>query len=399
MNRFKADDATALKNPFRWIWRLFLLSLVVGAVLPRILWELAEPVPVNVLLVDKTVPHAAYGEHNRFTFWLTHRRIPTADGRKIWDPARDYVGFDPETRRGQDLRAEDLAGIDLVYVADAYGVYTGDSAEVVSHSTRLAALERSTLIYGGISLPEVALLESYVARGGALVAEFNSLEQPTAETPAGERLGQLLGAQYQRWLLRWYPDLSSPDEIPTWMRERWERLRGRVWEHRGPGIVVFHETEERIVVIDSSEFASPWPITLEVAQPAHPMMRRVQSGQPYWFWVSAVTPTEDSEVLATFEFHVTPGAEARLRETGFATSVPAVLRRRGEPLVAYITGDIADVGVDPPPLMRTRHMDWYGRWQAREGRPGSQRRFFWRSTLPLWDGILEEVRRGTSARN
>lgn len=387
----RADDAVALKNPFRWIWRFALLLLLVGAVLPRILWELADPIPVRVLVVDKTVPHPAYGEHDRVAFWLTHRRVPTADGRKVWDPARDYLGFDPLARRGEDLTAEHLAGIDLVYLADAYGVYSGDSAEVVTHSTRLAALERSTLVYGGISLPEVEALEAHVARGGALVAEFNTLEQPTAGTPAGERLGQLLGAEYQRWLMRWYPDLSSEDEIPTWMRDRWERLRGRQWTHRGPGIIVFHESEERIVVIDSSEFTSPWPITLEVERPEDPLMRRVHSGQPYWFWISSVTPTADSEVLATFQLHVAAAAEARLHQTGFTTSVPAVVRRKGAPLVAYVTGDIADVGVDPPPLMRTRHMDWYGRWQAREGTPGSQRRFFWRTTLPLWDGMLAEV--------
>ncbi|MBX3174031.1 MAG: hypothetical protein KF709_06430 [Gemmatimonadaceae bacterium] len=392
MSGFKADRSSALRNPLRWLWRGMALLLALSVLVPRLAWEFTAPVPLRVLVVDKTVPQASFGEHDRVAFWLTHRRVPTADGRKVWDVARDYLGYDPIARRGEAISAERLAGVDLVYLADAYGVYTGDSAEVVAHSTRLAALERSTLVYGGLSLPEVELLESHVARGGSLVAEFNTLEQPTAGSPAGERMGALLGARYDRWLMRWYADLASEDEIPSWMRERWERLRGRRWPHRGPGIVVFHETDERIVVIDSTEFTSRWPVTLEVERPDDPLVRRVRSGQPYWYWISAVSPLEGAEVLATFRLHVTPAAEARLRRTGFSPSVPAVVRRAGVPLVAYVTGDIADVGVEPPPLMRTRYMDWYGRWQAREGRPGPQRRFFWRSTLPLWDGMLDEVR-------
>lgn len=400
MSDFKAaDERAALRNPLRWIWRVLALLIVLGIAVPRIAWERTPALPLRVVIVDKTVPHPSYGEHDRVAFWLTHRRVATPDGRALWDPARDYVGYDPVARQGHDLTTDDLRDVDLVYIADAYGVYTGDSTEVAGHASRLAALERSTLVYGGISDAEVDVLEAHVAAGGALIAEFNTLEQPTAGTVAGERLGQLLGARYDRWLLRWYADLASAKEIPTWMRERWERLRGRQWRHRGPGIVVFHETEDRIVVIDSSEFVGRWPVTLEVERPEDPLVRTVRSGQPYWYWISAVTPLEDTETLASFRLHVAPTAEARLRATGFQTSVPAIVRRPGPGLVAYVTGDTADVGVTPPRLMRTRYMDWYGRWQAREATPGSQRRFFWRTTLPLWDGMLAAVQASARPRD
>ena len=83
-------------------------------------------------------------------------------------------------------------------------------------------LEPSQRIYGGMTADEVDALTRYVQRGGDLVAEFNTLEQPTSGTEQGVALGALLGVRYQRWLGRWYANLESSDEIPRWMRKKFE---------------------------------------------------------------------------------------------------------------------------------------------------------------------------------
>lgn len=371
------------------------VTLVVLLVAPSVCWRLTPLRDVNVVIVDKTLPQPVWREHERVTWWLTHRRVRSPQGEARWLPEQDYVGYNPTTKVGTDLDSALLARTDLVYLADAYGVYAGDFL-VDDDSTTHGELDPSARIYGGVTLDEVSALEDYVARGGSVIAEFNALEEPTSATDASDRLGALLGVRYQRWLGRWYSNLASVDEIPAWMRARYERAYWRPWEFHGPGIVVFAEGSDRIVVIDSTEFTSQWPISIDVKEPDDPLMRGVKSGQPYWFWFSGVAATHSGRVLASYDLHVTPAAKSRLRAMGFPSTFPAVVRHTGSGVRAYFAGDFADVGVAPPPMMRTRGLDWFARWQARERNAGSQRRFFWRVTIPLWDGMLRETVRTRS---
>lgn len=375
----------------RPVWAIALLVVLLVLLLPHLVWRLTPLRALNVVIVNKTLPHPAYREHERLHWWLSHRRIAAPDGSAYWDPTKHFIGFDPGTRRGTDLDDTHLRHAEFVYIADAYGVYSADYAVRDSADSATAAVEHSEKLYGGMQLAEVEALERFSRRGGHIVAEFNTLEDPTSGTEAGERLGLLLGAEYQRWLGRWYADLASLEEIPKWMRERHERRFGRPWDRVGPGIVVFAETDDAMVVIDSTHFTQAWPVTLEVHAPADPLTTNVRSGQPYWYWFSGVRAINDAHVLASWELHVDSTARAELAAAGFSHRLPAIVRRPGLPLRAYVTGDIADVGAKPPPLGRTRMLDWLGRWNVRQTRPGVQRRFYWNVTLPFWDAVLGEV--------
>ena len=366
-----------------------LITLLILFTVPSLWWYVTPLRQHRVLIVDKTLPRAEWREHERLHWWLSHRRVASPRNDGLWDPARDYIGYDPSTKRGTDLTDAALDSVHLVYIADTYGVYVGDYLVDDDTSTH-GELEPSQRIYGGVTVEEVDALARFVSRGGSVVAEFNTLEEPTSSTEASDALGALLGVRYQRWLGRWYSDLSSADEIPRWMRERYERVYWKPWAFRGTGIVIFAETSDRMVVIDSSEFTADWPITVEVEDRDDPLVRHVRSGQPYWYWVSGTEPTDSGRVLAWYEFHVTGEAKRRLELMGFSARFPAVVRHEGSGVRAYFAGDFADVGVRPPPMMRTRGLDWVGRYQAREKKPGVQRRFFWRVTIPLWDAMLAE---------
>lgn len=368
---------------------LLLLTLLF---VPALWWRLTPAREVGVVVVDKTLPHPRWREHERVHWWLDHRRVQDPRGGVAWEVDADYIGYDPVAKRGTDLDPSHLTDARLVYIADAYGVYSGDYP-TEADTARTAALEPSRLIYGGMRDAEVDALEAFVAGGGSVVAEFNTLEDPTAGTAAGDRLGALLGVRFDRWLGRWYGDLASDDEIATWMRARYERVHWKPWTFSGPGLVVFSDVDDRIVVIDSSEFTARWPVTLEVAVREDPLMRGVREGQPYWYWFSGVTPSDSGVALAHFALHVTDAAKARLRAMGFSTRPVAVVRHRGGGVRAYLAGDFADVGTAPPPLRRTRGLDWLARLQGRSTKPGRQQRFFWRVTVPIWDGMLSEATR------
>lgn len=375
------------RRPIKRIISLIILALLL--VLPSVWWSRTPLRDHRVLVVDKTLPRPEWREHERVHWWLSHRRVASPRNDGLWNPALDYIGYDPVAKRGTDLSASVLDSVDLVYIADAYGVYEGDYLVDDDTSTH-GELAYSRRIYGGVTEAEVTALTQFVRRGGNLVAEFNTLEEPTSTGAAGDALGTLLGVRYQRWLGRWYGNLESGEEIPQWMRERYERVYWRPWAFRGAGIVIFAEGDDRIVVIDSSEFTARWPITLELDETDDPLTADVVNGQPYWYWVTGTEPTDSGKVLAWYELHVSGDAKRRLERVGFSARFPAVVRHKGSGVRAYFAGDFADVGVRPPPLMRTRGLDWFARYQAREKKPGVQRRFFWRVTVPLWDGMLAE---------
>ncbi len=91
-------------------------------------WYLKPESPWRVRVLDKTVPHPDYREHAALFWVLRHEKAATPQGARNWDLRRDYVGYYPvvndgeQRGQGRELRAEDLAATDLLYLADAYGV-------------------------------------------------------------------------------------------------------------------------------------------------------------------------------------------------------------------------------------------------------------------------------------
>ena len=373
-------DATGKR---RKRWPTVLAVAIVMVVAPFAGWYLVPRATAGVLIVDKTVPHADRREHLRLMWWLTHARVPTAAGT-WWDEKLDYVGYNPDSSRGQLLSDSTLQGARLAYLADAYGVYTADV-----NTSGAAALARSTPIFAGMQLSEARALVAFRARGGAVMAEFNVLESPTSGTEAGAILEQLLGAHYLGWLGRAYDNLASEDEVPPWMRAQWQRRHRSPWTFSGPGYVLFAEKEDRIAVILREQFEGPHPLTVEIDKPDDPLMRGASGGGGYGYWISGIAPTDSGVTLASFAFHVDTAARAQLAREGFPLRFPAIVRRTTGPLAAYIAADVSDAPVTPPYVQRTVLLDWWRAWRVR-GAVGEDGEldFFWRVVAPVWNATL-----------
>ncbi|MBI3790801.1 MAG: hypothetical protein HY275_07970 [Gemmatimonadetes bacterium] len=377
----------ALGGPRRR-WPIAVALLAIAWAVPFLGWYLVPRAAAGVVILDKTVPRDDRREHLRLMWWLTHSRVPTADG-SWWDATRDYVGYDPEQRQGRLLEARTLEHARLAYLADAYGVYTADLPVDGAAPTGPAALARSTPIFAGVTLPEAQALAAFRERGGAVVAEFNVLESPTAGTPAAAVLERLLGAHYTGWLARSYDDLASDDEIPAWMRTKWQRRHRTPWNFRGPGTVLFGEADDRIAVILREQVEGRHAMTLEVDRPLDPLMRGVEGGAGYGYWVSGIEPTDSGVTVASFQLHVDSAARAQLAHEGFALRFPAIVRRTTGPRAAYIAADLADAASVPPYVQRTV---WLDAWRAHRVRDAvgaeGDLDFFWRVIAPVWDATL-----------
>jgi hypothetical protein len=351
-------------------------SLVLWA---HVAWRLRAVSPWKVGIVDKTVPDRGRREHASLAWVLDHARVASPGGGP-WDAARDYVGFQPETGTGGRVTAAWLAGRDLVYIADTYGVYADDIAPGGGSSG-----PRSGLVFGGLDRDEVAALEAYVAGGGALVAEFNTFASPTA--PAARRaLEQLLGVRASGWTGRWFADLADADEVPAWMRRLYRAQHGRPLDAGGPGFVLVHE-DTRVEVLRDGVDVEAAGLRVVPPSPRDRLLAGV-AAVPYRYWFEIVAPAEGTEVLATFELRVSSDGAEVLRRAGVPARFPAVVRARGAPLRLYFAGDFADHRLVRGPA---RLAGWPSVMSALAGdeREEDTAPFFWRFYVPLMRALLE----------
>src|SRR3990167_8463949 len=107
---------------------LLILGLLLLLGSPFVHWAWLPEMPLQLTIVDKTVPERTFREHVALIWSLNHFKVPHPDGRS-WNKETDYRGYTPEDpvrnkpAKAEDLQAADLKGKDLLFVADTYGVY------------------------------------------------------------------------------------------------------------------------------------------------------------------------------------------------------------------------------------------------------------------------------------
>ena len=242
--------STTLLSRIFLVGSVLLLLLVVGTcVASPTVWLLKSDSLLRVQVLDKTVPHEDYREHGALFWVLRHEKVVNPLGARDWNLDANYVGFTPDPDavdghgEGRDLRQTDLVGADLLFLADSYGVYSGDYEQ---GATR-AAIDRSTLIYGGLDSDELDLIEQFVADGNHLLAEFNTIASPTSGT-SRSRLESLLGVKWTGWSGRFFPDLGDASEVPHWAPRDWREQYQQEWDLAGPGYLLVHESGRLFVL-------------------------------------------------------------------------------------------------------------------------------------------------------
>jgi hypothetical protein len=307
------------------------VAAVLGS--PWIAWKLQRGKTLDVVLVDKTVPFHKYREHAGIP-WILHTMKLRSSAGTFLDPARDYVGFDPQTRTGRDLTAGDLAKADVLVITDTYGVYAGD----YERPGEQAALERSQRIYGGISDAEAKAIGDFSNRGGLVLAEFNTFASPTGPS-ARAAMEQTFGVHWTKWVARYWPDLQDTNEVPKWVGRVWQNIMHTPFDMKGGGIVFVREDQDIEVLLDGEDLESK-PVTQE-RTPAGAALGLPDRGS-FRFWMDVVTPT-DGEVLSEHVVGTTPAGRYKLARHGLDTHFPALTKRKD---AWYFAGDFVDTTVE-----------------------------------------------------
>ena len=231
------NPAVKKRRRIKFLGFCFLFVFCLLIILSFSLWKFA-PAPIwRMLVVDKTVPHLDYREHQALFWVLNHTKVTNKGGKRRWRAGKDYVGFYPEKFIASDasfssnLEPDHIIGVNLLFIVDTYGVYIDDYKYPEKHRTHL---DYSTKIFGGLEQNEVEIIEDFVQNGGSLVAEFNTFNNPTKQD-ARESLEQLLGLRSTGWTGRYFTDLSNKNDVPSWALRNWKRHNGEEWDITGPG--------------------------------------------------------------------------------------------------------------------------------------------------------------------
>jgi hypothetical protein len=278
----------------RHLLLLIILGIVVG--IPLLLWaawQLTTPRQLNIITVNKSVFDTQALVNQGYNWAMTHRKYVNSDG-VLYDPARDYWGFQP--LNGSNFRIRDFAGLpqgksksiiddtDFVFFLDNYGVYSHDW-----YRTDYETMPYY-LIYGGLALEDVTFIRDMLRQRKTVLAEFNFFGEPTPQ-PVREKAEQLLHIQWQGWTGRFIQsfDPSDTQYLPSWLIGLYrEQNQGR-WDYTENGIALIHEDNTVVVLEYPTHLNQPAPeiTTPEESRKRFGLPRKVSF--PGWFDITAPT--------------------------------------------------------------------------------------------------------------
>lgn len=371
-------------------WAVIFFTASILLVICSLSFWLFAPAPKRrTLVVDKTVPHPDYREHQALLWILNHTKAANQAGKRIWRPDKDYLGFYPEKFVASDsvyssnLEHDHLVGIDLLFVVDTYGVYVDDYKSLEEYQTHQ---DYSKKIFGGLDEKEVDTIVDFVQKGGSLVAEFNTFNDPT-HGKERERMEQLLGIHSTGWIGRYFADLSNSNDVPPWALRDWKMHHGEDWNFSGPGFIIAHP-DTRLIVLEEGKDVESRGLWIEINASDDHLMKAIAPRVSYPYWFDIVFPEKKTEVLAEYRLRLTARGRQKTREFSIPEKFPAVLRASRSPMCVYFAGDFSDNNINTGPYF---FCGWshFRRILCFLGKNRAHDRFFWAFYLPLVSNIIK----------
>ncbi|MEZ0480054.1 hypothetical protein [Planococcus sp. SSTMD024] len=348
---------------------------------PFIIWLAQGSEPLNVAIVDKTVPSENYREHKGLTWVLNHNRY-VKDDESGYRADADYFGFMPdEAEKDYEIRGVEELGsdYDLIYLADAYGVYEDD---LPWHE---AKGERSELIYGGLEMVEWQAIKQQVMDAGSdLIVEFNTFASPTDAAVSAD-MEEFLGIKWSGWSGRYFPDLAAGAEVPEWIIQNYEQ-DAEDWQFTGGGFVLVEDASGEIVVLSEErgdiESAGLHVKFTEPGQTAFGL----QESPTFDYWFDINEAQGQTEVLAEYEWSLGEQGQAALSERGIPESFPAIMHTTvNDAGVYYFAGDFVDIE-DVPSFYQYGGLAEMRNWMSFGGKDS----FYWKTYVPMMEKILAD---------
>ncbi len=362
---------------------LVILAILSLAFLPMMIWHTQESTPLNIWILDNTVPDLSYREHSGLMWTLNHFKV-TPQNVNYFKYNREYYGFFPRADKSYTIKdliyAPDYP--DMIYLADSYGVYQQE------FMTKKPRGDRSPLIYGGLSPIDMFRVREFLRNGTLVVGEFNTFATPTS-LEIRHQLEEILGVRWKEWMGRYFQDLKRDKEVTRWMVRNYEAQYKRPWNFEGPGYVLTSNWDEIVVLeagIDVGNDECRFIVRNEYVDEF-----KMAKVIPYYYWFDFVQPMEGTETIADFYLDLTDKGKAKLAAIGLSDVFPAIMRHKHPDYLSYyLSGDFADHTAVP------RWWNYAGLSSVRKTMAmhikGEANAFFWRGYTPFMKKILSDLR-------
>jgi len=378
-----------IRRPFEIVLLRYLFALMI--LVPAsmfILWLIWPGQTLEVLILDKSVPDEGRREHTSLSWMLTQEKIRRGDD-ELYCRSRDYYGFFPLPDQGfmvrdlttfDSLQLDSLADtLDMMYIADTYGVYAWDFYQDKNRENRR--------LYGGLRTEDLDLLERMKSRGKTIVAEFNCLGPPTWRLER-ERFEKLFGVDYLGWTGRYFVSLDTTDNdvLPSWVTRLYREQHAGAWPFHDDGIVLV-DLAENIVILESGTHLKH-PVPFIKTFPVHQSTYGLPAEIEYPFWLEIVSAKEPNQVISYFELPVNARGDSLLQKYRVPRMFPAVIRSTSEDYgFYYLAGDFADNPI-PPAMAYFKGIHWLNAFFSDPDDLQDRRDFFWLFYRPLVQSIL-----------
>ncbi|NBC82666.1 MAG: hypothetical protein GVY19_04715 [Bacteroidetes bacterium] len=365
---------------------LILVSLAVATLF--ISWLVQDKRKMNILVLNKTVPHKNLNEHESF-FWILNKNRFAFNNRELYKPDKDYYGFFPLKTKDEkeyyikSIRLTDIDSLaqtyDAMYCIDAYGVFYADWYRGLSDS------DNSTLIYGGLNQNDYYLLKEMKEAGKLIMAEYHTLGQPTNPL-IRYKTQDLFDFSWTGWTGRYFKSLDIKDgEVPQWIINKFTAMYNKKWPYKNEGIVFYNNN--RIVVLENGiHLNSPFPVVETNLE--YQSEYNLPSKIPFTGWFNVIESSEVNQTMAKLNIPTTDAGEKALFKAGIPVNFPFIIQHSMDYLFYYFAGDISenDVPYFTFAFMPNEKLQriFYSRDE------NDPKRFFWEYYKPLITGVLED---------
>jgi hypothetical protein len=351
-------------------------------------WSFQVKKPIDVVILDKTVPTLERLNHKSLTWVLNNGRFVKKEKKNSYSFKKDYYGFAP-TRplkdRGNTKKEYHLSDlidlpekVDALYFADTYGVFFNDWYTGINKS------RRSRKIYGGMNNTDYLLVNEMKNRNKLIILEYNTFDYPT---PAFEsfRTQEKIGITFSGWSGKYFEKLdTTAKNFPVWMTSMYRKEYKKPWTFTKPGIVLV--SEKSIIVLEQGTHlndALPYIIT----ETANCEKYGVPSSVAFDKWFDIVDPLQ-SNVISKFKLETTTLGDTLLKGKMLSSSFPAVTQEPVNQRIYYFSGDFADNKVN---FCTSRLKGFRGiKGLSYSDKPNDTRRFFWLYYKPLVNTIFSD---------
>jgi hypothetical protein len=367
---------------------IILVVIIALPLINMIRWNFQAKKPIDIILVDKTVPTLERENHKSFDWILTNERFVKKGNKSSYSYKNDYYGFIPKRPLKEkkwdknEYRVKDVIDLadnhDALYITDAYGVFFNDWYKGINRS------RKSRKIYGSLNNIDNLLINEMKKRNKLIIMEYNSFDYPTVQFES-ERAQEKLGITFSGWTGKYFSSLDTTNrEFPIWMTGMYRKQYNKPWTFKKRGIVFLQE-KAIIVLEEGTHLKNAMPHI--VTESPNTEKYGVTGSVAFDKWFDIIDPLAN-KTISKFRLETTPAGDTLLNENNLSGEFPAVIQDPVTNRIFYFSGDFANGNI---PFWTSR-LKGISKLKGvlYSDKPDDTRRFFWLYYRPLINGIFTD---------